>query len=52
MRVGSLRHDPEMLQAYVERRRRMIEVGATDSTDYSEVKGESPGRDTSDELRP
>lgn len=34
-----LRADPEMLQAYVDRKRRIIEGGTTDSVDYSIVKG-------------
>ena len=35
-----LRSDPEMLRAYVDRKRRIIEEGTTDSMDYAVVKGE------------
>ena len=34
-----LRSDPALLRAYVERKRRIIEQGTTDSTDYAVVKG-------------
>jgi GrpB-like predicted nucleotidyltransferase (UPF0157 family) len=34
-----LRSDPDLLGSYVERKRRIIEAGTTDSVDYAEAKG-------------
>ena len=34
-----LRSDPTMLESYVERKKRIIEAGTTDSVDYAEAKG-------------
>ena len=35
----ALRSDPELLRAYVDRKRRIIADGTTDSVAYAEVKG-------------
>ena len=35
-----LRADPELLQAYVARKREIIASGVTDSLDYCRIKGE------------
>jgi GrpB-like predicted nucleotidyltransferase (UPF0157 family) len=46
-----LRSDPNLLEAYVEEKKRIIESGTTDSVDYSMVKGTFV-RDALDEIRP
>jgi GrpB-like predicted nucleotidyltransferase (UPF0157 family) len=39
-----LRANPEMMEAYVQRKRDIIEGGTTDALDYSIVKGSSSGK--------